>query len=307
MGFETRQHESEMWECLRNRSVPLKFAYAGDSAKTHDRLAHRSTYKEVVRSAELETSILQKYNRVKRIPTAICEVGPGNGMHSLILFRQLKRYGIVSVSYLLLDFSRVLLQIARKNLRVVTSGTRVHEATWDFESRPSQAIRNWRKGHNALLILLLGQTLGNINSPITALKNLARSANVGDLLLIGVTLAGSKSQSTELDAYRNITFTRAATQPLVSAGISAKTGEFQLRYESSPKAVVGEFVFRIPVVLRRGRRILRFAKGERIRCFVSRRFLVPEVIKILHSTKWNPIEYATDMSRSHLVVLSEKR
>ncbi len=222
----------------------------------------------------------------------------------MALLARLGSKGYRPTQYLCLDFSRVLLRIAKERLIDAIPNCLVKTRTWDFEKAPTRAIRDWRPGRGPSLFLLLGQTLGNPYSPLSVLRNLALSGCPGGLLLLNVALAGSKSPEEELAVYRNRTFTRAATQPLISAGVRPSAGEFSLRFQPNPPAVVDDFILRKRVRLTFKGQSITLLPRESNRCFYSRRFAPPELQCMLHSSGWKLLLTLGDASRAHAVMIA---
>lgn len=298
---------SNAWTCLKNRHVPLKFAYAGDSARTHDRLAQRNSYQSVSGDVTLEAATLDSSIGIRNLPPNLCEIGPGNGIHSSLLLLKFIQAGYLPDRILWIDFSARLLAIATSRIRNPEIKRRVTTGTWDVEASGTSIIRAWRPKGSYALILFTGQTLGNVDSPGSVLRNLAHSARRGDKLLLGIALAGSKSPDEELATYQNPVFTRAAIQPLLTLGIPRKAGTFVLSYVPHPETIVGTFVLKRGVTLRRNGAVEVINSGESIECFVSRRFRLRRLLSLLRDSGWVPFNSATDPKRSHAVILCSRR
>jgi L-histidine Nalpha-methyltransferase len=303
--FETVDHESEFWRALKARRVPVKFAYTGEAAYTLDRVAAQDGYKSVAGTTELEVSALETVTRPQsRASWPVCDVGPGNALHSNRFLQFMQNAGYKVGAYLGLDFSSSLLNIAIQRLSESFPEVTFAGSVWDFEASPTVAIANWRPRNESVLISLLGQTLGNPDDPVAVLRNLHASSLSDDILLIGVSLLGNQNDDEILSPYRNDIFRDAILRPLQMMGLDPSHGEFRLSFRREKAAVIGYFVFNTAATLERHGEHCKFEKGEKIECFFSRRFLSGELESMLAASRWNVHSSTYDRSRSHVVVAS---
>jgi len=224
-NFETEEHRNEFIDHLARRILPLKFAFAGSATLTYDQFGLSSGYQQVVDATvpEVEAllSVLRK-NPTTRVVRQICEVGPGNGIHTRAFLRQLHRRGIDPARYLGLDFSLTLLHLAASRIPHELP-LQITLKTWDFERHPSLAISKWRKPEDPVLVLLLGHTLGNPEDPVRALRNLRQSCTTGDYLLLSVALhTNSVTVDEVLAPYQTEAFRLAAIEPLRIVGLPTR-------------------------------------------------------------------------------------
>ncbi|GAA2008681.1 L-histidine N(alpha)-methyltransferase [Catenulispora subtropica] len=298
--FESPAHREQLAECLGKGFVPLKLAYTGSAAFTHDRLARSTGYQQVIGQVRDEVEVWRSALGDTPDPLRLVEIGPGNGVHSEGFLRGLTD-GRPSGRYLAADFSRTLLGIA---LARIDEGCgpdlAVTGEVWDIEAGPTPAIERWREGDDPVSLCLLGNTLGNVEEPIGALENIAASARVGDMLLMSVTLAPPRRDDQSLLApYETEVFRAAVLEIFAMAGIPLDA--VRLAVDVVDNTVFG----RIDVTRRVVFEDTELGPGDRIRCFVSRRFAVGEVQALLAASGWVTKEEVD--SGGHLVVAAFRK
>ncbi|MCJ7635256.1 L-histidine N(alpha)-methyltransferase [Candidatus Bathyarchaeota archaeon] len=303
-GFENEEQEREFWAVLRQRSLPLKFAYVGDAAFTHDRLAQQSTYKELAGAIDVEMRAIKGHcDHTGHPPQQLCDVGPGNGVQSVEFLEAFSRSGYKLDKYLGLDFSKTLLNIGIKRIKEHFPDLKVDSAIWDFEKAPTSAISKWRiKG--STLVTMTGLTLGNPDDPLQVLKNLRNSCVFDDILVLGVALMYECDSEIFIREYTNDIFKAAALEPLKMAGINIEEGDFHLHFSKAMNAVIAEFICGTDITIEYKGEKIRFSRGESIHCFTSRRFADIEMKKLLHEAGWGLLNIAYDEGKTHAVYVS---
>lgn len=304
-GFETKEHEKEIWASLNRRYMPLKFSYSGDSTYTRDRLARLNTHQEVAGSSDIEIEAVMNYFGKKSPPMQICEVGPGNGMHSSIFLKLFFDSGYKLERYLGLDFSSNLLKIVMQNIKKRFPYLEVNSAIWDIEKEPTMAISDWRTS-GSVLMCLTGHTLGCLENPYQVLKNFYLSCIPGDFFLLGVALIYDCDPDTFVQVYRNDAFTSSILEPLRMVGVDLDKGELQLYFSKSTNSIVGDFVIRDEITLEHEGEKLKFERGDSIHCLTSRRFDDLCIKKLLAKSGWKLQTTSYDSAKKHAVYLSVK-
>jgi L-histidine Nalpha-methyltransferase len=295
--FERDDHRRNVLACLTAGKVPLKYAYAGSAARAHDRYARTASYTEMMASAALEADALIASGCRAGELEQIVEIGPGNGRHSAALLGCLRLRGVDPARYLGLDFSRSLLTFASQRLREQNAGRLgVDIGGWDVERATTGRVAAWRHGPGALLVCLVGGTLGNFEDPARALRHIAAACRPGDLLLASV-LTRAPHTPAAAGGYDSREFRHAATEPLIAAGMKASDMRFTVGFRDG--GFVGE------AALLRDIRIggLRLTEGHRIRCFLSRRFAGDDVLDIFAHTGWLIRATAVAPGGHHLAVV----
>jgi L-histidine Nalpha-methyltransferase len=273
-GFESPVHQVELAAALARRDVPLKFAYVGDGAATYRALMGSRKDDPVVASARLEVRGLLTAVEAGGIPAQLCDIGPGDGRHTRALVQALTRSGSFIRRYLGLDFSSAVMELARTALASVLPADQCWRR-WDFELGPTPALTEWRAAGPALVVLG-GMTLGNAEDPVRVVSHLRESMGFGDLALISIGLAALAGEPPS----RYIVppaLAAAALHPLALAGLQTDGGTFRLEFDRERSAVIGHFELSRPQQCTLGDETLSFAEGERIRCFIYRRFTRTQV------------------------------
>jgi L-histidine N-alpha-methyltransferase len=296
--FESLVHREDTIRYVVSGILPLKFAYAGSAAHTHDRLARTHGYQSVVGSVDMEVRTLLKVDFPMAGLSSIAEVGPGNGTRTTDLLAALRSRGLGSRRYLGLDFSQTLLDIACAQITWTFGDTiEVTRGVWDIEAGPSCLIDAWRAEQgkaDPVLVCVLGHTLGNVEASDRTLSHLHASLRHGDLLLASVSLSppGADEAST-LSPYHTEVFRTAALEPLRCAGIDLTDIEFDVRYTGS--TIIGEVTFIRTVQV--GASTL--PPGHKVRCFSSRRFTMNDMLSLFPDPDWTVVAHATDDSGEH--------
>jgi len=301
-GFESEEHERSIWQALKAQAVPLKFAYAGSAAHTHNRLASRSSYQSVATAIDAEIRATLKLLDPNVTGLSICEVGPGNGTHTVAFLRTLYQAGTSVLNYLGLDFSRELLSILERQLAQDEPRLPVHVDTWDFEAEPTTAIDSWRSSSKPVLILMIGHTIGNPYSPLACLKNIFLSSRPGDGLVLSAMLRGTQPVADLVKPYLDSVFIAAALEPLRMGGLNISEGSFHVRWEESTSAIIGEFVLSNDQRISYREETIVFSAGSIIRCFLSRRFQQNDIATLLSDAGWLIKDNCLSHDESHLAV-----
>jgi L-histidine N-alpha-methyltransferase len=301
--LEDPRHREQIIHHMRSGFLPLKYAYAGSAAYTHDALARTAGYAEVVGEAGFEAETLFRTLPALRVPAQIAEVGPGNGVHSAAFLDALGRGTPRRLRYLGLDFSATLLGLAMEHIGTQCPQVERNSAHWDLEAGGTGRIAAWRRPGSPVLVCLLGHTLGNLEDPVQALRNLAISTAPGDLLLLGLSLMppGADAEAV-LAPYRNDVFSDAVLEPLRAAAADVRGACVRLDLRVHGGGVLGEAVFTRPVNLGG------FAFDDRdvVRCFTSARYRPDYALGLLHRAGWRVCGWELDGGATHMAVVARR-
>jgi L-histidine Nalpha-methyltransferase len=304
-GFECKEHETEFWSALKEGSLPLKFAFSGDGAYAHNRLANQSSYRQIAGFAKIEVDPLVDYFAKHEPISQLCDIGPGNGIHSGAFLDAMLKNNYPIERYLALDFSKTLLEIDTGYLKKKFPYIGIDSSTWDFERGPTKAISDWRN-NNKVLTTLTGHTLGNPKNPFEVLRNIFLSSLPGDNFQLGVALIYDEKPDHFLENYQNDIFKAAVLEPLKMAGIDIECGEFRLSFSKEEKSIIGVFVFCESTAVEYNSEAISFKKGDRIHCFTSIRFEDSDVSYLLKKSGWNILEIAYSDQKTHAIYLCER-
>ena len=288
---------------LRRGMLPLKFAYMGSAARTHDVLSRTTEYNAATGPAAAEISVLM--SAIDAVPAQWCDIGPGNGQRTRALLTALREGHCRIESFLGLDISSELAALAQREMTDKT--LRCSWDQWDFEAGPTHAISAWRTGTEPSVFTISGITLGNVEDPALALRNVGASMARGDFLVATVATADSKQDPAPLVAHYLSRELRAAVlEPLASAGIAPETGDLRIGFDPELSAVVGHFVFTRAVELRHEELWVRFAPGDAVRCFLSRRYTGEQMDDLVAASGFTELARAS-ASGSNVAVLVLRR
>jgi L-histidine Nalpha-methyltransferase len=302
-GFASADHERAFFAALACRHVPVKFAYAGDAAATHNRLASGETYHAVVGPGRLDADALLSALSAPRVPTQVCDIGPGNGVNTVQFLRALTEAGVSVGRYLGLDFSKALMDVASGRIpRDLVADTAW--GIWDFETSPTTSIKAWATDR-PVLAALGGITLGNAESPSAALENIRLSLRRGDVLLVTLAHAGTRADD-PLDGYLSPLFEASVLEPLLMAGIERSRGRLEMNVSKDGARIIGEFVFTDAQALDTLYGKVAFRPGDRIRCFLSRRFSEQQIQELVARSAMRLKSRISDLAPGHVVLLFER-
>jgi SAM-dependent methyltransferase len=304
--FSSDDYRHRLYEAIKDRRVPLKYAYIGEGAYIHDAFAQHQGYHSVIGGAQLEvdTALLGLDDSQT---LCISDLGPGNAYHTIGFLEGVGQAGLRVDKYLGLDFSASLLSLAQSRIQEKFPQLQLTTAHWDFEDAPTSEILNWRRPSTPVVVTFLGHTLGNVSDPVRVLQNVRSSCRHADWLLVSVALFGDLSDKEIVEPYNQQAFHRAATYPLSIAGIDLAKGQFTVRFCQEARTVIGEFVFSSSFQWNQERHVVSFCEGDRIICFTSRRFVESEIIHMLDTCGWNIAATRQDGNHSHLAVLCSGR
>jgi len=269
---------------IQKRTLPLKFAYTGSAARTHLKLAALDSYKEVTFAAAFEAAIASRLLADTEI--VIADIGPGDGQHSLCFLQELEKRKTTILNYVGLDFSDELMEVARHRIETSLKNIRASFRHWDVET---QALQIFHSDTNTpRLVTFLGQTLGNLESPLQALQNIRNSVRTGDSFLLSVALQTEGAAAADyLRPYQNPTFMDAIAEPLRMCGLNPTQGRLYLDYENS--AVVGKFMLGESQTVQHSSGPIVIPKDAIISCFKSRRFSYNDIEPMLAKAGWKLI------------------
>ena len=274
---------NELLSCVELGFIPLKHAYVGTAAETHHRLVRSPAYAPATGDIDVEVELIRTGVVIQNPPAQVCEFGPGNGDHTVLVLDQLGNW---VAKYLGLDFSRELGAKAQTAISTKHPALNVIMQQWDFESGPTDAINEWRDCSQPVISFMLGTTLSNPLEPEKCLSNIRASMQTDDFLLISVAALVNQTASDLIKPYLSEKFTAAALEPLRWVGIPLKNGRFEVEFDSESSCVLGWFEFRKTTQVEFAGTNFTFKKDHRVSCFMSRRFTAENVKKLLFDQGW---------------------
>ncbi len=284
--FERLDQIDQYINCLRSNRLPLKFAYIGKTAHTHDQLVRSREYK----LSDNEGRLIQNKLSINQIseqtdPNGInlIDIGPGNGIKASLIISLLLQKNI-AVNYVALDYSDELLKIAQKNLTESFPTIEIQTAQIDFEQQHFQSeLANIHLYSNfGNIFIFLGTTLGNPFNRMKALENIRNSMNNGDRLLIGVELYDENKISEVLSHYCNAPFYDAVFNPLTFTGLNPGDGKLEVVFNKETRNVEVHFIINNKIsVIYKNEVIIEFENNDDLLIFISHRFTKSELLSDL--------------------------
>jgi uncharacterized SAM-dependent methyltransferase len=281
-AFETEQQFHEYLTALKQRMLPLKFAYIGRAAHTHDELVRSQEYgltdteSNLIRESFI-SSILPTINGMKGLN--VIDIGSGNGNKALVLLNLLHQ-NFSNIEYIGLDYSKELSQIAVSNISNKFPCIKIKTYPIDFESSPFHEIVDSIREKNEYpnMFLFLGQTFGNPVDRLQTLLNVYDSMEVRDALLVGIEYYQPDKIDYILEHYRNEPFYRAIFNPLTYAGLQREDGVLEILFNEITKDVETYFKLINDVRVQiNNSEYIEFKKDDKILLFISHRFAEMEL------------------------------
>ena len=311
-AFERPSQITEFVKGLKDRFLPLKFAYIGAAAYTHDQLIKSPSY----HLADIESTlirdrfyegIISKLGLTKKVLNFV-DIGSGNGLKAITILEVLFN-GKFSVNYLALDYSQNLLDIVRKNIvNAFPDYNLMSTEVIDFENNPFAGVISKHIDNNAFsLFTLLGHTLGNPLDPKKALANIRKSMidRNNCRFCLGVELFESTKVEEMLANYRNDAFHKAVFTPLTFIGLSPQDGLLNIDFNYDTRNVEVFFVFSQDVSVNcHSLGFLDFKKGDRILIFLSHRFSFDILRQDLINAKFEIQTTIVGTSTNYVLLLS---
>jgi len=283
VGFENVEQEQEVWSFLKQKFIPLKFGYVGNAAYTHDKLAFTDAYDRAIKldKDDYLKTFLQQLNI-----STIMDVGSGNGNNSSKFIDELMQCKLNIFNYFCCDFSNSLSKLCISRLEKKYPFIKFEQVLWDIENEKSDFLLKYLSNENVLLVLL-GNTIGNVIDVEDVLRNIYNSARAGDKFILEVSIKNNNIETEKiLEDYNNSIFIQAATESLRMVGIDTNKGNHELYYDKKREAVVVDFIFDDKVVLSHGKEEITFYKGNVINSFISRRMKKESIKDKLNFVGW---------------------
>jgi L-histidine N-alpha-methyltransferase len=303
--FERSEQIKEYFDSLRLGFLPLKFAYIGSAAYTHDELVRSREYGMADKEAALIRTKLASIvpSGLQNMTVNVIDIGGGNGLKATHVIKTLIASGSTPY-YFSLDYSSDLAMIAAHNITAVASALQPTTYIIDFELAPFPNIiaEIEQQGIRSNLFLLLGHTLGNPAHRDRALMNISQSMSRGSYLLVGVELYQSSRVSEILDHYRNEPFYRAVFNPLTFGGIGWDDGNLEVSFNEQTRDVEVHFDFTRECLVED----VSFHEGDRLLIFISHRFETNELIGLFTQAGLQIHRMIFDDEQSYVLVLSCK-
>ena len=254
------------------RAFPVKLCYLDVGADIHSEYAASQGYEQATGDGRAIAGFLSSIAGSEGWQSyGLVELGPGDGRLTAAILRGLRTrpdfYFCAEYSDRLREM--VAQRVAAADIGIpdirTVFGDIEAETGFDALPAPPQGIRP--------LGLFLGSTIGNVQDPQATLKNIFRGCpRVADWVVTCSVRDPSLSADELTRPYRTDVFAQGVVQPLRSAGVPSSVYSVDISFDGEQSAILAHAVFKETVVVPFGGREWVFDAGDRIRCFISRRF-----------------------------------
>lgn len=282
--------------CLKNKYLPLKYAYIKTAADYHTRFAQSENYDFAVVMEQEGYKYIVDYLEEE---INYVEIGADDGVKSMKLIELLNDSGKKVNNFHFMDFSEELLEKCRTTMLLHNLQCEFHKC--DIENL---VIMDSCSRDKATLFVFNGNTLGNMEDEERVLKNIYCMMDERDYFLLGLTLKNDMvSTQQELQVYNNILFKDSVLAFFEYIGINIDSGEFLLSYDENLNSIIGEyeivdsFVWNNELILK---------KGDRVRCFQSKRYTLDECKRMFKKVNLQIESYYIDSESRHVSFLLKK-
>lgn len=273
----TDSQEAELLTALvGRREIPLKFEYLGEGA---DRYV--SIFAPQVGGGSEEEIIFankEKFiHHFEKKRFSLLDIGCGDGKKAAYFISHITK----DISaYSALDISSRIIEIAETTMNIAHPNLSVERFIDDFEygnvAHTTYYLHRRYQQNN--LILFIGNTIGNTPDSHRVLINLRDSMGDDDQMLVG--LAYHNPKNIPLEAYNQKTVTDWLWTIPERLGINREFGENECIYNKA----LHQFEFYLSFTKNWERMyradLLRFAKGQKIRLAISRRFTKDDIFEL---------------------------
>lgn len=276
--FENRRQVEELLWWLRRRRVPGKFTYVGAAADSHLAYDSEGRNHEVTRNTDLELEVLRRaWGEQLRSVHTVLDLGPGDGDHTVSLLRGAGTHlDWRPSSYVAVDYGERLARHAIGQISAALPDLRIAFVQADLERR--SLVNDLPVVGAGTLCLLLGNTIGNVESIPETLRNLRRCCAPGGKIMLTYSLWDAALSAAEHEApYNTETYALNISHPLVMAGFPRSAIVMSNTYDAASCCVVSTATLAEDVRISLLGTHLAFSAGETLCCFLSRRQTPAEV------------------------------
>lgn len=281
----TNEQTAELITALAGRrELPLKFQYLGKGADRFVSFEHTSEYgvgqTEVDLILDNEEKIM---SRLSKHELSVLDMGCGDGKKAAAILTRLGRYSSQDkLNYFPIDISERMLDIAIDNVKLAHDDINIEQFKEDFEKGNISKITYYlrRRYQRDNIILLLGQTIGNIADSHRVLINLRDSMTEKEALLVGMALLPKKNP---LEGYdQEIIYDWLWTVP-EKIGITRENADIKLSFNFTKHQIEYKLDFKKNWSKNYGNDLLSFHKGQKILIAVSHKFTKDEIFSLFAS------------------------
>jgi len=276
--FLSESQEAELMTSLvGRREIPLKFEYFGEGADRYTTFTHPKEY-----GGESEIDIFIDNNRqfisaLGNNRFNLLDLGCGDGKKAAYFMHNLENK---SEGYFPADISTRMLEIGMKNMELAFADVDKESFQIDFEQGNMAQVTYYlrRRYKRPNLILFLGQTIGNISDAHRVLININESMTHEDILLVGMAYYNTKKIPVE--AYNVPGAVDVMWTVPEKIGIKRNDANIYWTYNDKKRQLECQLEFSKDWNYTFGLNLLQFAKGQRVRLAISRRFTKDDIFEL---------------------------
>lgn len=270
---------------VRERTIPLKFAYLGSGAQHwNDMIA---SYANIpVGAKNLEKKPLEKAAAavVNSLDTgngiSVFDLGCGNGEPVIPLLEIIKRNPI-QIFYSAFDLSDKLGRIAEVTVKGIGVEKTEH-VVCDFEGNFDTLFKNQKNLKTSRLYLMLGNTLANMSNPKHFLEKIASVLREEDALLVGLELQDTRHVEHLMEYYGNAKARTFVYYVPSMFGITAKNTALRVFWDEKNSQVCLTLEALETILIKCGGESHAIHKGELLSIAHSKKY-TPEALRKLFS------------------------
>ncbi|MFB6212678.1 MAG: L-histidine N(alpha)-methyltransferase [Candidatus Magasanikbacteria bacterium] len=303
--FSKRQ-QSELITAIKGRGeIPLKFAYLGEGSENWDEIA--SERKESGGINSIESNLLKR--KVRHFTSAfqekeklnVIDIGCGNGQPIIPVIEKLRKEGF-ECSYVPIDISEELLELASKNVKEEFPDININTFQFDFElGNFSDITYPLKQDNSSNLLFFLGSTLGNHSDINRVLTNFRDSITSDDFLVLGVELTNVSKSRKILKQYKskpNKDFVYFIPNKI---GIDRNSTEFEIKWNERDRQVEVRLILKNDVEVSIGSEKFSLEKNESILVGRSVKFTEGSITNLLSNIGLRNELLTTNRNRSYLL------
>ena len=276
--FLSDSQEAELITALvGRREIPLKFEYLGEGADRYTSLAHP---KEVGGETELDIFLSNEKKFAQYLEGKnfnFLDLGCGDGKKAAYFISHINKS---ASAYFALDISSRMLEIAVNNMQLAHPNLPTETFEDDFEYGNIANVTYYlnRRYQSRNLIFFIGNTIGNLSDAHRVLVNLRESMSDQDFLLVG--LAYYNPRNIPIASYNNPNILEVIWTVPEKIGIKRQDAKIYWTYNKSKRQLECQLEFLKDWRQTFGTNFLQFAKEQRIRMAISRRFTKEDTFEL---------------------------
>ena len=289
----------------KRKEIPPKYFYFGKGARNWDRYSRDENYSlGKAEERHLVRSLPEVFEAVGPGAIHLIDLGPGNGVKAGMIL------GHASVrrrpaTYAALDISGDILDLVRKNRRILFPGVKTRFFLIDFEERSLRPVLRDLKARSRRtgLILLLGS--GNVTNKSRVLRHIRHAMTGSDFFLMSAELLRPGDVGRILKHYGRGESQNVVFYGLDRLGVKRSDGHFAVAFNRKKEQAEVSFVFDRSVTVGPAGRV-RLKKGAKVLLFTSHKPTAGSLRRHLEKMGFEIVRFMTDAKGSLALVLCRK-